>query len=123
MHHHPDLGLVRRLRLFSSLAAFLCSMIGLSVLIGWALHVPILPTWGATSATVPNTAACFLLAGISQALLRNADSHQPLRPARKLVANGLVAVFSMLSLLSLVTGRNGVVTKEPAVQEETSPNR
>ena len=102
MHYHSDVGLVRRLCLFSLFAAVLSSLVGLSVLIGWALRIPVLVTWGARSATVPNTAACFVLAGLSLALLRNFNHNQPIQRARKLAANGLAAIFSLLSLLSLL---------------------
>jgi hypothetical protein len=102
MHYQSDVGLVRRLCLFSSFAAIFSGLIGLSALIGWALHIPVLTAWGVRGAMVPNTAACFLLAGLSLTLLRNGDPNQPLRPAKKLAANTLVAAFSLLSLLSLL---------------------
>ena len=103
MHYQSDVGLVRRLCLFSSFNAIFSALTGLFVLIGWAFHIPLLTTWGVPGAMVPNTAASFLLAGLSLALLRNEDPNQPLRPARKLAANTLAAAFSLLSLLSLLS--------------------
>jgi PAS domain S-box-containing protein len=101
MHYRSDVSLVRRLDLFASFAAASCVVIGLSVLSGWALHVPGLVTWGATRVMVPNTAACFLLAGLSLWLLRK-GADQPFWLARKLIAHAATAIFSLLSLTSLL---------------------
>jgi hypothetical protein len=65
--------LVKRLKAFVSTAAIFSMLFGLSGLLGWALNLPALVTWGDGTAMPPNAAACFLLAGLSLFLLREKD--------------------------------------------------
>src|ERR1700722_2043879 len=100
MRYRSDVCLVNRLRAFTALTPFFCTAIAISGLAGWALHATVLVTWGAGVATAPSTAFCVLLASLSLWLLRSED--QPPRPARKLVANTVAGIFSLLSFLSLL---------------------
>jgi PAS domain S-box-containing protein len=100
MRYRSDICLVNRIRSFAALAPVLCAAVAVSVLAGWALHTPVLTTWGAGVAMVPSTAACILLASLSLWLLRSKDQSQ--QPARKLVANTAIGIFSLLALFSLL---------------------
>jgi PAS domain S-box-containing protein len=100
MRYRSDVCLVNRLRTFTALAPFSCAAIATFVLAGWALHAPVLDTWGAGVAMVPSTAVCVLLASLSLWLLRSKD--QPYRDARKLIANIAAGIFSLLALFSLL---------------------
>ena len=65
MTSRSDANLVMQLKAFVSTAAVLSMVFGLSGLAGWALNVRALVTWGDETAMAPNTAACFLLIGLS----------------------------------------------------------
>jgi hypothetical protein len=65
-----DPRIVKRLSVYTSIAALSSVAIGLVALIGWTLHIAALFTWGAAQAIAPNSAACMVLAGVSLWLLR-----------------------------------------------------
>jgi len=98
--HRSDPDIVKRLNVFASAAAILTMVVGLSVLTGWTLHIAALLTWGAGTAMVPNTAACFLLAGISLWLQRTEVSG-PYSAARKLSAKAAAGIISLVASLTL----------------------
>jgi PAS domain S-box-containing protein len=93
-----DPRLIRRLKLFSSLAAVLPVGIGLSVLIGRALDITALFTWGTAQATAPNAAASLALAGVSLWLRRKPDNQSSVPKA---VAKATAAIAGLVGLLSL----------------------
>ena len=101
MMNRSDPRLVKRLRVFVSISAVFSVVVGLSGLMGWTLHIPSLLTWRAAPVTMKaNSNACFVLMGVSLWLLRNKHTHSfPL--ARKLAANALAAIVSLVGLLSL----------------------
>jgi PAS domain S-box-containing protein len=97
-----DPGLVKRLSVFASGASVFSMAIGLSGLSGWVLHLSRLTTWGfAPVKMVANTAACFVLLGVSLWLLRRRTS-QTFSRARNLAAKALAAIAGVFGLLSLV---------------------
>jgi PAS domain S-box-containing protein len=101
VNNRPDPRLVKRLTVFAPITAWFSVVVGLSDLAGWKLHIASLTTWGAAPVTmVANTAACFVLAGISLWLLRKKDT-QPFAWARKLTARSAAALAGLVGLLSL----------------------
>jgi hypothetical protein len=102
MRMSADPGLVKRLSVFASGASVFSMAIGLSGLSGWVLHLSRLTTWGfAPVKMVANTAACFVLLGVSLWLLRRRTS-QTFSRARNLAAKALAAIAGVFGLLSLV---------------------
>ena len=96
-----DPRLVRRLRAFTSISAAFSVLVGLSGLAGWKLGIATFYTWGAGPVRmVANTAAGFVLMGISLWLLRKRDNH-PFEQTRKLAAKIAASVASAMGLLSL----------------------
>jgi len=102
MRMSADPGLVKRLSVFASGASVFSMAIGLSGLSGWVLHLSRLTTWGfALVKMVANTAACFVLLGVSLWLLRRRTS-QTFSRARSLAAKALAAIAGVFGMLSLV---------------------
>lgn len=102
MNDRPEPRLVKKLSAFASTAAVFSAVVGLSGLAGWILHIPSLTTWGTAQVTmVANTAACFVLLGVSLWLLRKKDN-QSFAWARKFAAKTAAAIVGMVGLLSLV---------------------
>jgi PAS domain S-box-containing protein len=101
MNDRPEPRLVKWLSVFASTTAVFSAVVGLSGLAGWILHIPSLTTWGTAQVTmVANTAACFVLIGVSLWLLRKRDN-QSFAWARKLAAKTAAAIVGMVGLLSL----------------------
>jgi PAS domain S-box-containing protein len=101
MNERSDPCLVKRLSIFSSTAAVSSAGVGLSSLAGWIFHIPSLTTWGAAPVTmVTNTAACFVLIGVSLWLLRE-KGNQSFARTKKLTARAAAAVVGLAGLLSL----------------------
>jgi PAS domain S-box-containing protein len=104
-----DADLVKRLKAFVSIAAVFSMVFGLSGLVGWALNLPALVTWGDGTAMAPNAAACFLLAGLSLLLLGEKDKQQRFAQIQKLIARTSAATVGLVGLLTLMEqmfGRN-----------------
>ena len=101
MRMSADPGLVKRLSVFASGASVFSMAIGLSGLSGWVLHLSRLTTWGfALVKMVANTAACFVLLGVSLWLLRRRTS-QTFSRTRSLAAKALAAIAGVFGMLSL----------------------
>jgi len=96
-----DPRLVKRLRVFVSTSAVFSVVVGLSGLMGRTFHITSLLTWGAAPVLMKaNAGACFVLLGVSLWLL--AKKHTRSFPlARKVAANVLAAIVSLVGLLSL----------------------
>jgi PAS domain S-box-containing protein len=102
METSADIGLVKRLGSFASAASLFSISVGLSGLAGWTLHISSFNTWGAAPVMmVANTAACFLLIGISLWLLRN-NRNQSFAWIKKVTAKTAAAIVFMVGFLSLV---------------------
>lgn len=101
MSTSADIGLIKRFSVFASAASLSSIAVGLSGLCGWAFHIAVLGTWGASRVRmVANTAACFLLIGLSLWLQRKKD--EPSFPrARKLAARTSAAIAALTAVLSL----------------------
>ena len=96
-----DIGLAKRLSVFADLAGAFSILVGLSALEGWKLHIATLLTWGAPPIrTVPNTAACLVLLGVSL-WLRGREENRPFVRARKLAAKVPAAIVCMVGLATL----------------------
>jgi hypothetical protein len=96
-----DPRLVRRLSLFASATSAYSMVVGLSGLLGWAFHIGWFLTWGAAPVTMkPNTAACFVLIGVSLWLLRKRDERVFVW-VKKLLARTTATVVSLVGLLNL----------------------
>ncbi len=94
MTGNPDRRLIELANRYAAIAAILPVAIGLSVLLGWMLHVPALLTWGAGPAMPPNAAACFALAGVSLWLQRGKGANR--LPARIAATSaGFVGLLSL----------------------------
>jgi PAS domain S-box-containing protein len=101
MTDRSDPRLVNRLRALTAATALFSAGIGLSALAGWLFHIPSLTTWGAAPVTmVANTAACFVLVGVSLWLLRERNS-QSFAGIRKLAGRAAASIVAMAGLLSL----------------------
>ena len=100
MNERANPRLVRRCSIFASVSAVFAVGVGLSVLVGWTLHIKILLTWGAATTMAPNAAACSVLAGVSLWLLRNKDKQRVARVAN-LVARAAAAVIALVGVLTL----------------------
>jgi signal transduction histidine kinase/CHASE3 domain sensor protein len=98
--HRSDPDIVKRLNVFASAAAILTMVIGLSALTGWTLHIAALLNWGSGTAMVPNTAACFVLAGLSLWLQRKEGSG-PYSAARKPSAKAAAGIIILVASLTL----------------------
>jgi len=101
MSTSSDIGLIKRLSVFASAASLFSIAVGVSGLCGWAFHITVLGTWGAARVRmVANTAACFVLIGLSLWLQRKKD--EPSFPrARKLAARTSAAIAALTAALSL----------------------
>ncbi len=106
MTSRSDAELVKRLKAFVVGAAVFSMVFAVSGLVGWALNLPALVSWGDGTAMAPNAAACFLLAGLSLFLLREKDK-QPLAPIRKLIARASAAMLGLTGLLTLTEKLSG----------------
>jgi len=106
MTSRSEADLVKRLKAFVSTAAIFSMLFGLSGLLGWALNLPALVTWGDGTAMAPNAAACFLLAGLSLFLLREKDK-QLFAQIRKLIARASAATVGLVGLLTLTEQMSG----------------
>jgi hypothetical protein len=96
-----DPRLVKQMGYFASAAAIFSMVVGLSGLVGWALHISSLTNWGAAPATMKaNSAACFVLMGISLWVI-NRDN-QPSTWARNLAGISPAIIVGLVGLLSLV---------------------
>ncbi len=101
MNNRPDPRFVKWLSVFASTTAVFSAVVGLSGLAGWSLHIPSLTTWGTAQVTmVANTAACFVLIGVSLWLLRRKDN-QSFGWARELAAKTAAAIAGLMGLLGL----------------------
>ena len=100
MTSRSDANLGKRLKAFVSIAAVFSMVFGFSGLVGWALNLPALVTWGDGTAMAPNAAACFLLAGLSLFLERESDK-QPFTLVRKLIARASAGTVGLAGLLTL----------------------
>jgi len=101
MNNRPDPRFVKWLSVFVSTTAVFSAAVGLSGLAGWSLHIPSLTTWGTAQVTmVANTAACFVLIGVSLWLLRRKDN-QSFGWARELAAKTAAAIAGLMGLLGL----------------------
>jgi PAS domain S-box-containing protein len=101
MSERLDLRLVKRVKRCASAASLFSVAVGLSGLTGWMLQVRSLTTWGFAAATmVANTAACFVLCGISLWLQRT-KGRGPVARAGGVTAKAAAAVAGLTGLLSL----------------------
>jgi len=100
VNNPSEARLVKRLSAFASTAAVCSVVIGLSVLVGWTLHVSFLLTWGAATTMAPNAAACSVLAGVSLWLLRTKNDQRVPR-ARNLAARTAATIVALVAVLSL----------------------
>jgi CHASE3 domain sensor protein len=100
MNDRSDGGLVKRLGIFASSAAVFSVVVGLSVLVGWTLHIAALLTWGAGTPMAPNAAACFVLAGLSLWLLREKPNRSS-AAIKNLTGKTAAAIVSLVGLLTL----------------------
>jgi hypothetical protein len=94
---------IRRYRFVSRLAASVAMAVGGLVVVGWLLGIRILTTIIPDYATIkPNTAFCFVLAGLSLYLLRRPPSHagqiHPMYGRRGQLCAVLVAGVGLLTL-------------------------
>jgi len=100
MNDRSDLRLVRRLGRFAAGASLFSIVVGISALLGWALHLEFLKTWAAGPSTVKvNTAICFMLMGASLWLQRSGNS-QSLVPSKTLLARIAAGAVVLVGLLS-----------------------
>ena len=101
MNDRPEPRLVKWLSAFASTTAVFSAVVGLSGLAGWILHIPSLTTWGTAQVTmVANTAACFVLVGVSLWLLRKKDNRS-FGWAREFSAKTAAAIAGLMGLLGL----------------------
>ena len=92
--------MIGRLSAFSGFVCLFSIAVGLSALLGWMLHIEALKTWAVGPSTVKvNTAICFILIGVSLALLRKGN-RVPIAWGRKLTARAAAALALLLALLS-----------------------
>ncbi|MGA7502772.1 MAG: PAS domain S-box protein [Candidatus Sulfotelmatobacter sp.] len=109
MRAPADPVLVKRLSVFASAASLFSIAVGLSGLAGWFFHISRLTTWGiAPVRMVANTAACFVLLGVSLWLRRKNGTH-PCSWTRNFAANASSATAGLVGWLSLMEhlfGRN-----------------
>lgn len=105
MTGNPDRRLMEGAKLYASLAAIFPAAIGLSVLLGWTLHLPALLTWGAGPAMPPNAALCFILASVSLWLQRT-KSAKAATTALARIAAASAGIVSLLSLAEYVFAAN-----------------
>jgi len=94
-----DPVLVKRLSIFASASALVSGLIGLSVLAGWTLRIPVLLTWGLWTPMAPNAAGCALLAALSLWLRR--QDFAPAAGARRRSAEAAAALVIVTGALSL----------------------
>jgi PAS domain S-box-containing protein len=103
-----DPDAVRRCGVLARGASLLIVMVGAVVLLGWMLHVPIVTSVLPGSVTMkPNTALCFVLAGLSLWLSRAPGGSEGLNPYRlragRLLA-GLVVFIGGLTVSEYLFG-------------------
>jgi peptidoglycan/LPS O-acetylase OafA/YrhL len=95
-----EAAMIGRLSAFSGFVCLFSIAVGLSALLGWMLHIEALKTWAVGPSTVKvNTAICFILIGVSLALLRKGN-RVPIAWGRKLTARAAAALALLLALLS-----------------------
>jgi PAS domain S-box-containing protein len=119
------------LRRFSTAAGITAATVGILVLVGWALDVPLLKSVLPHLVSMKaNTALCFLLAGISLWLAqeRQGDSHAQLRLRLSQAAAAAAAALSLLTLSEHLFGWDlGIdqllFREAPGAVETTSPGR
>lgn len=88
--------LSRRMSLVSRVCAFLVSLVGLGVLIGWAADIPSLKSLVAGHASMkPNTAVCFIFVGLALAFRE--------KRGVRIVGGGVAIVIAGLTLLQYLT--------------------
>jgi PAS domain S-box-containing protein len=92
-----DPRLVRRLNRFASIAALVVVGIEFLALVGWTFRIGFLVSWGGAQSIAPNSAACFVLLGISLWLQRSTDSPA----ASRSIAKGSAVFAGLIGLLSL----------------------
>ena len=101
MTNRSDPRLFKRLSVFASATTVFSAVVGVSGLAGWTHHIASLNTWGATPLTMKaNTAACFLLVGVSWWLLRKKDNPS-FGWASKLTPRISAILVGLMSLRSL----------------------
>ena len=101
MRASADPGLVKRLSVFASATSVFSVVVGLSGLAGWGFRISGVTTWGiAPVKMVANTAACFVLIGVSLWLLRKHGS-EPITRVRRFAANTVAATAALIGLASL----------------------
>ncbi|HVP68903.1 MAG TPA: ATP-binding protein [Anaeromyxobacteraceae bacterium] len=99
-------SLVRNLEMLARASAEAAAFLGAAVLVGWALNLPLLRSGvpGAVT-TKPNTAVCFVLAGLAGRLLASRRTGARGRWLAKL-AGATVALVGLLTLVEYLTGAN-----------------
>ena len=105
MKEQSDSRLARQYEIASAAASVLSAAVGLSGLAGSAFRIRGLVTWGVEPVTMKvNTAACFLLAGVSLWLLReeNQTSHGGRLAGR--TGAGLLGLLALVSFLEFFLG-------------------
>lgn len=101
MTSRSDPRFVSRLRVATATAAVFSVGVGTSGLTGWIFQIPSLTNWGAVPVRmVTNTAACFVLLGVSLWLLREGDN-QSFAGTKKLAARVSATIVGVTGLLSL----------------------
>jgi len=99
-------GKMLTLNCFSRLAGASAVLVGGVVLLAWYLNIPqILTLLSGLASMKPNTALCFILAGVSLALLAGKPAGRPQRVAESCGA-ALVLFIAILTLLEYVLGWN-----------------
>lgn len=99
MKQQSDSRLLRQLKAFSATASLFSMAVGISGVLGSALHIRFLTTWGVEPVTMKvNTAACFLLAGVSLWFLR--ESSPSSSRASKFIGRGTAVLMGLAGLLS-----------------------
>jgi PAS domain S-box-containing protein len=94
-----DPRLVRRLHRFASIAALVVVGTGLLALAGWTFRSGFLVSWGGAQSIAPNSAACFVLLGISLWLQKQPGGD--LSAASRSIAKGAAISAGLIGLLSL----------------------
>lgn len=99
MNEQSDPRLVRRLQRFAAAASLFSATVGASGLLGAALHIRWLVTWGVEPVTIKvNTSACFVIAGLSLWLLRKENGSIP--PAAKLIGRAAAVLLCAIGFVS-----------------------
>ncbi len=102
-----DPRIARKLSHFVSLSSLFSIAVGLIGLAGWVFHVQILKSvWPGLVTMKANTAACFVLIGVSLWWLRAHDTPRPVSSWMARAAAVLVSAVGLLSFLEFLGGWN-----------------